>query len=1397
MPKSGFAGLMMSLFTLSGAAVFDWPEADTQGSLRLRFRLEEIDSTFALPSRAENGITQTLLLDTPRFRVNLNTDPTKTTLHFFLFADEAENGPWALHGAERLQGVPESPYKMGVVDLSHLKGGRDYELWINWDLEARTLSVWLNGELQGDPFTANRQPWIPAPPRDTPARAGTELSDGSRVFPLRILAAEAFSPPAGETRVHASAAGLARLENEGRVVFTAPINLDAHIQTLRYAPDLSQARILAESELFDAEGRRVRAPAEDEWVLEGGARATATPQGLILDTRPEGEDTPEITAAAGHLVLWAPADLPENFLLEYDFQPESPRRGLHILFWNARERSGADIFDPDSGLPFRDGSFSHYTWRRLNSYHASLFATDDEEPRRVANLRKNSGFVLAACGDDAVYGAEGPVRIRLLRDGPLMRIEANGREVMRYTDDGTANGPPLSGGRFGFRIMAHTGRATISSLRLYELTPKPTEAAAQTLLDFKGLEAEAIPDRWRIEGDQNQSRLHQDPLVEGRGYLQLRQSGDAPTTLRIPVPLPDTDGRLTLRMSVRSPQSKWFQLTLTRNGERLWSHNLALGRHWREEGLEVEVKGQERQSPHWRGEGGQEHRRGESEFGGMRPGGGEYGVLGDALLGTPKQHQNNTPSKRISDKMSEAELSLSFHGEGGVDLESLSLSFQDSAAVAESLNATERPGHANNLLRNSRLLHGLPSGWHLDRTTDDGTGLTISTDPDFRLQTQRPAAFFSEPFTAVRPGELHTAAFTVHGEADGHAQVFQDGRPLSERVAFTAGEDPQTVRVPFIPAPLARLSTLRVDIHGDATFDAFAVYADAHPPGGRAEVSLGAPRLSRVVFHDEPLTLDWTVTLPSALRTPHSSPPTLHSSLETLVTPHSSFVTRHSSLIPNALLHARVVNLYGETTELRPVHLTGDARQHGTLNADLFPARPLGQFRIEARVETPEGEALGPWNELVITRLQRPEGLGEPRPDSPFGIHVPATARHLEMAGALGLRWVRLHDIGGNMWFHLEPRPGEWRFQDDGIHRLRAAGFDILGVLVSTPLWANAWPDGPHEPIHSYWDQFGMPGDLDAFANYVRVFTKRYADEIAAHEVWNEPWVPRFFSARREPQPVGEPEYFHSANPQADYAALSRAAREGAGPDVLLAGLNSSAGATLAHRISGTDWSRGVLEAGGVSPVDVVTYHHYTPARAGYPGDDVEAGFHRAIGPLLDTGLTPRVWMTEGSNTPGGLPGSFYRHTLPHAAGPDAAFDPAAAADALVRYLVAMLAAGTEKIFLYSMHAHGLWGRQDRFTTLVQPDGYLHPDAAALSALTFALEGTRFISRERGEDHAVRYRFENDTRRVTVLLPHPDHPVPALPGTLDLWGNPARGPLWHPGLILQPLQPETLPARSQ
>lgn len=195
--------------------------------------------------------------------------------------------------------------------------------------------------------------------------------------------------------------------------------------------------------------------------------------------------------------------------------------------------------------------------------------------------------------------------------------------------------------------------------------------------------------------------------------------------------------------------------------------------------------------------------------------------------------------------------------------------------------------------------------------------------------------------------------------------------------------------------------------------------------------------------------------------------------------------------------------------------------------------------------------------------------------------------------------------------------------------------------------------------------------------------------------------------------------------------------------------------------------------------LEALSYHHYTTDALGYEGDDVEAGFRRALGPVLDTdGINQKIWMTEGSNTPGSLPGNLYHHSFPATD-----FEQLwASADALARWTVAMLAAGNDKIFLYSMHTHEVLGGEHRFPTLITQDGFLHPDAGAFANLTWLLEGKDFVRRAQDEaSGATLYEFaDTEGQRVTVVAPARGWPVdPGEGEALDLWGNPLQAPCSH------------------
>lgn len=461
----------------AGIEEIRWDETPEEGAVRVRFRLEGIDDTFDLPSRDRNGLAQALLFDTPYLQAVLGVDRVSASIRFLFRAEEAENGPWVLSGLDRFEGMHHEraadQVKVGVLDLSHLKGGQWYELVVAW--REGEAAAWLNGVRQGDLFPASKGGWKASPDAGRKRAVAGDLLEGPGTeVPVTVEAFELYSAFPNDPTVKQWAEGVPPLVNEGRVRFDDPLDLAGYRKELLHELPPGDPEIVFEGELFDPPREaRIREPGPNEWVLEGPGEARLIPSGFELDSRGQGGRTLSATEKKGHLVLWSPWELPETFLLEYDFTPENPTRGLHIIFWNARARDGGSIFDLESGLGFRGGVFSEYTWGRVDSYHASVFATDDDTPRKVANLRKNSGFVLVACGEDAIAGfGEGPHRVRLLKEGNRMEIEANGRKVMVFDDEGRANGPAYHGGAFGFRIMSHTGMAKIENIRLFQLTPE-------------------------------------------------------------------------------------------------------------------------------------------------------------------------------------------------------------------------------------------------------------------------------------------------------------------------------------------------------------------------------------------------------------------------------------------------------------------------------------------------------------------------------------------------------------------------------------------------------------------------------------------------------------------------------------------------------------------------------------------------------------------------------------------------------------------------------------------------------------------------------------------------------------------------------------------------------------
>ena len=228
---------------------------------------------------------------------------------------------------------------------------------------------------------------------------------------------------------------------------------------LLYESDFSKPlKFVKEAELF-TDSKRTRKPEGVDWVLEGKASARVENGRLFLKNDPD------------HLVFWNTREFPADVLIEFGVSPADSNKGLNIVFFAAKGRDGGNIFD--LGQPIRDGEFKTYHTGAINCYHTSYWANDPQGAARgTSHIRKNHGFHLVAMGRDfiASQGA-GPHRVRMLKLGNQIAVEANGKIEVRWEDDGKTFGPVLKEGFVGLRQMSHTGECGYTHFKVWAVKP--------------------------------------------------------------------------------------------------------------------------------------------------------------------------------------------------------------------------------------------------------------------------------------------------------------------------------------------------------------------------------------------------------------------------------------------------------------------------------------------------------------------------------------------------------------------------------------------------------------------------------------------------------------------------------------------------------------------------------------------------------------------------------------------------------------------------------------------------------------------------------------------------------------------------------------------------------------
>lgn len=187
------------------------------------------------------------------------------------------------------------------------------------------------------------------------------------------------------------------------------------------------------------------------FVLEGKAKIDFDNGAMRMENAVAAKE-----GQKANYVLWCPETFPENVLIKWDFKPVK-EPGLAIMFFAAMGINGEDIFDKN--LNVRTGEYPLYHHGDINAFHVSYFRRKEPDERafHTCNLRKSYGFHLVTQGGDPIPDADECMdfyHCAVRKEGNIITFSINDMTVFSFTDDGTAYGPLLKGGKIGFRQLA-------------------------------------------------------------------------------------------------------------------------------------------------------------------------------------------------------------------------------------------------------------------------------------------------------------------------------------------------------------------------------------------------------------------------------------------------------------------------------------------------------------------------------------------------------------------------------------------------------------------------------------------------------------------------------------------------------------------------------------------------------------------------------------------------------------------------------------------------------------------------------------------------------------------------------------------------------------------------------
>ncbi len=367
----------------------------------------------------------------------------------------------------------------------------------------------------------------------------------------------------------------------------------------------------------------------------------------------------------------------------------------------------------------------------------------------------------------------------------------------------------------------------------------------------------------------------------------------------------------------------------------------------------------------------------------------------------------------------------------------------------------------------------------------------------------------------------------------------------------------------------------------------------------------------------------------------------------------------------NASRTVRVVltaeDYFGRLTRLKPVTLRASPGSVADARITL-PASWRGWYGIRVAASLPGEQPVS-----VVTPQLRISIVPKPKGPTVIGMnHAFPDPWLIPIARMAGVSEYRDWSL---KWDHIEPRPGEYRWDmaDGQINRVLKAGASVMALLPPFPSaeWSSTAPLSlktsgyPGQRLR----QAFAPTDVARLADFAGRAAARYKDRISMWEFLNEPIYTDYSLPKSHYKPS---DYVDLLRPVA--AAIRRA-----DPKARVMG---GAGAGP----SGV--TRDMIEAGLLDVIDVLNLHMYPGSRApeGYISD-----MDRLLAEMDRRRKRRPIWITEFSYYGAdNLPRKPFVPSSGDWAEERLLDSERECADYTVRYCAIMLARGCEKVFIHS-----------------------------------------------------------------------------------------------------------------